>query len=135
MRRTFAMESRLALTGEEFILDHRRRHDSRSPQRGEGVAGNEGAMLDLGLVRSERQKAVEGKLANDVARTIARLAQIEELLEAHQGAVLVRPAAGRPAGMELARLGQPDLVGLDPKRSHAARGTIGEHDPDQLAAM
>ena len=113
-----------------LVLDDRRRDDARREDRGEGVAVDERAMLDCSArweARASRWSS--SSLADDVARAVAGLAQVKQLLEPDQPAVRVRPAARSPAGVELAGFVEPDLIGLDAQRREAARGAVGEHRP------
>ena len=82
-----------------------------------------------------RDHVVELRFADNVAGAVAGLAKIQELFESDQLALRVGPAARGPAGMEFARFFQRHLVVLDAERGEPARGAIGQHDPNQFAAV
>src|SRR5258707_9771415 len=97
----------------DFVLDQRRLDDAGGQNPPHRLAQDEWPVLGIGGVRLDREQLVQLHLADDVARPIARLAQVKQLLEADQAAVRVGPAARGPARMELTGLGKPNLIGLD----------------------
>src|SRR5205809_6670929 len=76
-------------------LDNRWWDDARGKDSGEGITEHERATFDLGTVGSSRQQMVELHLADDVARAVAGLAEVEQLLKSNQAAGCVRPSARR----------------------------------------
>src|SRR6476620_8369203 len=78
---------------------------------------------------------VEIHLADDITWSVARLTEIEELLEPDELARRVGPSARSPAGVELAGLIEADLIGLNAERGEPAGGAIGEHDPHQFPTV
>jgi hypothetical protein len=78
---------------EEFAVDDRGRDDAGGPDGGEGLLEAERFAGRFGLVAGARDHFIELRLADDVARTVAGLAQIQELFEADQLALRVGPAA------------------------------------------
>src|SRR6185312_3054120 len=92
--------------------------------QGEGVAE---------LMGSLSHQILELNLAGDVARAVARLAQVELLLEAEEVEVGAHPAARGPFDLEGLGLREVELVGLEVERGEPAGGALGEHDPDDLA--
>src|SRR6478672_5816068 len=100
----------------DLVLDQRRLHDPRAEDVAHGIPENEWPAFCLRRARLDREQLVHLHLADDVARPVARLAQVEQLFEPDETAVRVGPAARSPAGMELARLGEVQLVRLDAQR-------------------
>src|SRR5215210_2124295 len=92
--------------------------------QGEGVAELMGPLA---------HQILELNLAGDVARAVARLAQVELLLEAEKVEVGAHPAAWGPFDLEGLGLREVELVGLEVERGEPAGGALGEHDPDDLA--
>src|SRR3954463_7652246 len=87
-----------------LVLDDRRRDDARGEDRREGRAVVVRPLLELGAVRGEREQMIELHLSDDIAWSVAGLAQVEQLFEADEPTGRIRPAARRPAGVELAGL-------------------------------
>ena len=82
-----------------LVLDDRWRDDARGEDRVRRSSRlYERPPLNLGPVRGEREQMVELQLADDVARAIAGLAKVEQLLEADQPAV----ASDQPRGVHAA---------------------------------
>ena len=79
-------------------------------------------------------QAVEFEFAGDVAGAVARLTQVQELLEGHEIALRVGPAARRPQRVKLARFLETHLVRLHIERGESARGSVRQHRPHDFAA-
>ena len=70
--------------------------------------------------------------AGDVAGAVARLPQVEVLLEAEQR-VAPHPAARRPVDVNIGGLRHRQIVGVRVQVAQPARGAGDQHDPDDLA--
>src|SRR5688500_10041119 len=92
--------------------------------QGEGIAE---------LMSPLAHQILELNLAGDVARAVARLAQVELLLEAKKVEVGAHPAAWGPFDLEGLGLREVEFVGLQVERGEPAGGALGEHDPDDFS--
>ncbi len=72
-------------------------------------------------------------LPRDVAGAVARLPEIELLLEAKQVEIRTHPAARCPLHLEGLRGLDVELVRLRVERREPARAALRQHDPDDLA--
>ena len=84
--------------------------------------------------RALGQQRLDHRLAGEVAGAVAGLLQVEPLLEPDGVAIRAQPAARRPLAGEARRLVERPLVRVHAQARDRARGALGQHDVDELAA-
>src|SRR5215813_6334644 len=88
----------------------------------EEIAQHKRLCREILLVGVFGDQAVGKQLSSNVATAIARLTQVEQLLECSEGIAGLSPATGGPFGVEPSCLLQRKLVRLDVERGESARG-------------
>ena len=85
------------------------------------------------LLAAFAEQALEQILAGDVAGAVARLSQVQVLLEFQQLRLVAHPAARRPFDVHRSRFRHGHFIRMRIQRTEAAGSALRQHDPDDLA--